>query len=87
MQKAQHHRDYKPLPAFLRKMRNAVKKPDGSEFTQRDLGEEVDEPQSWVHNCESNNRRMDIAEFIRWCEACGVDPADGFKRYLKLIRR
>ena len=33
-------------------------------------------PQSWVHNCETANRRVDIAEFVSWSKACGVDPQD-----------
>ena len=86
MAKAQHHKDYKALPKFLSAMREAVKKPDGSIFTQRNLGKKLGQPQSWVHNCESANRRVDIAEFVRWCEACGVNPAKAFQQYLKRIR-
>lgn len=39
-------------------------------------------PQSWVHNGETGNRRVDIAEFCRWCQACNVDPMELLARYL-----
>ena len=51
-------------------------------FTQRDLGELLGKPQSWVHNCETANRRVDVAEFVAWCEACGVKPQRGLTRFL-----
>ncbi|MHC4234606.1 MAG: helix-turn-helix domain-containing protein [Planctomycetota bacterium] len=53
-------------------------------LTQRELGQRLGKPQSWVHNCESANRRVDVAEFVAWCKACRVKPQDGFSRFLKL---
>ena len=52
-------------------------------MTQRELGERLKKPQSWVYNCETANRRLDVAEFVEWCEACGVKPQQGFARFLK----
>jgi hypothetical protein len=52
-------------------------------LTQRELGKLLDKPQSWVFNCETANRRVDLAEFVTWCEACGVKPQNGLKRFLK----
>jgi transcriptional regulator with XRE-family HTH domain len=52
-------------------------------LTQRELGDLLKEPQSWVHNCETANRRVDISEFVLWAKACGVDPAKAFTEYLK----
>jgi len=43
-------------------------------MTQRDLGKKPKKPQSWIYNCETANRRVDVTEFVRWCRACGVDP-------------
>jgi hypothetical protein len=31
-------------------------------------------PQSWVFNCETANRRVDVTEFAAWARACGADP-------------
>jgi transcriptional regulator with XRE-family HTH domain len=72
MPKAQHAPAYRLLPPLLRKMREAAG------MTQRDLGSKLKKPQSWVYNCESANRRVDVTEFVLWCRACGVDPAEAF---------
>ena len=40
-------------------------------------------PQSWVYNCETANRRVDVAEFADWCVGCGVKPQTGFLRFLQ----
>jgi len=75
MAKAQQHPAYKRLPLFLRSMREAAG------FTQRDLGKAMRRPQSWVYNCETANRRVDLAEFIAWCEACGEEPEKALGRF------
>lgn len=75
--KAQHELDYRALPPLLRSMR------EEADLTQRELGKRIGKPQSWVYNCETGNRRVDLAEFVRWCQACGVKPQDGVKRFLK----
>ena len=78
--KAQHSRQYRVLPPFLREMREEVG------LTQRDLGALLKKPQSWIHNCETGNRRVDVTEFIAWCEACEVKPGAGLARIMKLMR-
>lgn len=75
MAKMQHHPSYKTLPIFLKTMR------ESAGLTQRDLGKKLKKPQSWVYNCETGNRRVDIAEFIRWTEGCDVDPDKAFKEF------
>ncbi len=73
MPKAQHAPAYRRLSALLRRHREA----DG--LTQRELGAKLGRPQSWVYNCETGNRRVDVTEFAAWCRACGADPVKGFK--------
>ncbi len=46
------------------------------------LGKRLKKPQSWVYNCETANRRVDVAEFIAWAKACGIDPGEAFSRLL-----
>jgi hypothetical protein len=41
-------------------------------LTQRALGDILRKPQSWVYNCETANRRVDVVEFLDWCKACDV---------------
>ena len=74
--KAQHARIYRPLPSLLRAMR------EEAELTQRELGDAIGHAQSWVYNCETGNRRVDLAEFVIWCKACDVTPESGMKRFL-----
>lgn len=75
--KAQHAKEYRPLPLLLRNLR------EKAGLTQRELGAQLKKPQSWVHNCETANRRVDIVEFIKWAEACEIAPGKAFARFLK----
>ena len=75
--KSQHNLMYRVLPSFLREMR------EKAGLTQRDIGKILKKPQSYVYNCETANRRVDITEFITWSRACGLDPKRAFSRLLK----
>src|SRR2546430_359725 len=70
--KAQHAPAYEHLPRFLRTLR------EEAGLTQRALGGRMGKPQSWVYNCEVANRRVDLAEFVAWADACGVEPQAAF---------
>jgi transcriptional regulator with XRE-family HTH domain len=77
--KAQHARPYQHLPPFLRGLR------EEAGLTQRELGEKLGKPQSWVYNCESGNRRVDVTEFIAWATACEIDPRTAVARFLEVL--
>ncbi len=79
MTKAQHDLKYQAIPSFLREMRKEAG------LTQRGIGKKLGKPQSYVHNCEVINRRVDITEFIGWTKACEIDPKIAFDRLLKLL--
>jgi hypothetical protein len=68
MVRAQHAAAYREVPIFLRCLR------EKANLTQRALGERLHRPQSWIYNCETANRRVDVAEFTLWCRACNTDP-------------
>jgi hypothetical protein len=72
--KAQHERRYAAIPDFLRTLR------EEAGLTQRQIGQILRRPQSWVFNCETGNRRVDVAEFCDWCRACKTDPANAIRR-------
>lgn len=80
MAKAQHSPQYRLLPRSLKNMREAA------ELTQRDLGKKLRKPQSWVYNCETANRRVDVTEFANWCKACGADPLKMFADVMAKLR-
>lgn len=75
--KSQHASAYRPLPGFLRSLREAAG------LTQRDLGKRMRKPQSWIYNCETANRRVDVVEFIEWARCCGLDPSEAFRLFLE----
>ena len=76
MPRAQHAAEYREVPKFLRRLR------EDANLTQRALGRRLGRPQSWVYNCETANRRVDVAEFARWCRACGALPAAALAQLL-----
>ena len=61
---------YRRVPSFLREMRTAAG------LTQRQLAAKIHQDQWWVTRCESGSRRVDVAEFIEFCDGCGRKPAD-----------
>lgn len=73
--KAQHGDEYQRLRAFLRNLRETAG------LTQRELGEKLGKPQSWIYNCETGNRRVDLTEFAAWATACGKDPTVAFSEF------
>ena len=75
--KAQHNLKYRLLPEFLRELR------EQAGLTQRELGKRLTKPQSYIYNCETANRRVDVTEFILWAKACDINPKTAFFRLLK----
>ena len=75
--KSQHNMMYRILPGFLRNLR------EKAGLTQREIGKRLKKPQSYVYNCETANRRVDITEFIAWARACGINPKTAFVQLLK----
>lgn len=74
--KAQQSTRYRRLPAFLRAMR------EKAGLTQRQLGKRLGKPQSYIYNCETANRRVDVSEFAQWSRACKADPIAALKKFL-----
>lgn len=46
-------------------------------MTMRELAEKLDAPHSFVGKTEQGERRLDVVEYVRYCKALGVDPAEG----------
>ena len=73
MAKAQHAQRYRLLPGLLRKMRS------DAELTQRELAAKLRVTHVFMHKREIGERRVDVAEFMDWCVACGVSPEHAFQ--------
>jgi transcriptional regulator with XRE-family HTH domain len=52
-------------------------------MTQRELAAKIGKSQSWVFKSESASRRIDIAEFLEWCQGCGLEPVEAFQRLIR----
>jgi transcriptional regulator with XRE-family HTH domain len=76
MAKALQAQRYRQLPALLRRMR------EEAGLTQRDLAKRLRMSHTMVHSSETAERRVDVAEFLDWARACGVDPAVAFNEFL-----
>lgn len=79
--KSQHTIYYRRLPAFLRQMQVEAG------LTQRDLGKRIRKPQSYIYNCETPNRRVDVTEFIAWARACDSIRLRGRRELASVSRR
>ena len=66
----QHSPKYRRLCTLLRTYRAE------SELTQRALALRLRKPHSYVYKVEHGERRIDPVEFVAWCKACRVDPAE-----------
>jgi transcriptional regulator with XRE-family HTH domain len=69
---------YQKVPPFLRELRNKAG------LSQRQLAAKVRRPQWWVARIEIGSRRIDVTEFIVFCEGCGKDPAGAIKALRRL---
>lgn len=49
----------------------------------RDLGEKINEPHSFVQKVESNQRKLDLFQYVQYCEALGLDPASTLRILMK----
>ena len=80
MAKALQAQRYRQLPSLLRRMR------EEAGLTQRDLAKLLKMNHTTVHNSETAERRVDVAEFVDWAKACEVDPAAAFNEFLTAHR-
>jgi len=57
-------------------MRTAAK------LTQRDLAARLNRPLNVVSRIETEQRRVDLLEWVSLCEACDVDPVQAGRKLL-----
>ena len=43
-------------------------------ITQAELGVRLGRPQSYVSKIENGDRRLDLVEYVEWCQAIALDP-------------
>lgn len=68
-----HSHEYQRLTEWLKKAREA------NGLSMRDLAAKLGMPHSFVGKVEQQERRLDVIEYVQYCEAIGVLPQDGLK--------
>ncbi|MBS9781859.1 MAG: helix-turn-helix transcriptional regulator [Gammaproteobacteria bacterium] len=53
-----------------------VAKRKQSALTQQQLADKLEKPQSYIAKIEKYERKLDVMEFIEFCEALDIDTAD-----------
>lgn len=51
--------------------------------TMRTLSQIIKTPHSFIGKVENQERRLDVIEFIRYCQALEIDPVEGLKQVLE----
>ncbi|MFO7534189.1 MAG: helix-turn-helix transcriptional regulator [Kiritimatiellia bacterium] len=71
--KTKQIKQFAELLAWLRNARTSQK------ITLRTLAKTLKMPPSWVSKNETGERRLDVLEYVRFCEALGIDATKGLK--------
>ncbi|MFH4745375.1 helix-turn-helix transcriptional regulator [Vibrio harveyi] len=68
-----NHPKYDRLVAWLKRAR------EKQGLTVRECGTLLGESHQFVNKVETSQRRLNVFEFVQYCEALGLDPIDGIK--------
>lgn len=49
------------------------------DLTMRDVGALINEPHQFISKIECAERRLDVYEYVCYCEAIGINPSIGLK--------
>ncbi|UTW11425.1 helix-turn-helix domain-containing protein [Marinobacterium rhizophilum] len=77
MIKTIHNTRYEDLIRWLRDAR------EGAGLTTRELAARLDEPFQFVSKVELGQRKLNVYEYVQYCEALGVDPGVGLTHLAK----
>ncbi len=62
-------------PVYVRLIELMIAARKDAGVRQTDLAARLDQPQSYVSKVENRERRIDVAEYVAWMRALGIDPA------------
>ena len=54
-----------------------------ADLTMRILADKLATPHSFIGKIEQQGRRLDVGEFIQYCQAMGCDPLDVLKSLIE----
>jgi transcriptional regulator with XRE-family HTH domain len=81
MEKSPFTHEYKTLCRLLKAER------ENADVTQVELAKRLKETQSEISKFERGERRLDVVQLRRWCQALGVGLSDFVKSYENSLRR
>ena len=64
------------ISAYRKLLDGLVRGRRGARQTQAELARRLGKPQSYISKVESGERRLDLVEYVYWCKALSIDPAD-----------
>ena len=73
MQKTLHSKEYKTLTSWLK-----AKRVDQG-LTVRELAEKIGVAHSFVGKVEQGERRLDVIEYLSYCDALTASPVEGLE--------
>lgn len=73
MKKTLHSSEYQMLTGWLKTQREA------KGLSMRELADKMDIPHSFIGKVEQRERKLDVIEYIAYCEALGISPTEGIK--------
>lgn len=73
MLKTLYTKENKRLVDWLKQMRTS------QGLTMRDLAQKLDTQHTLIGKVEQGERRLDVVEYVRYCEALNVSPDEGLK--------
>ena len=62
-------------PVYIRLIELMIAARKDAGVRQTDLAGRLKQPQSYVSKVENRERRIDVAEYVAWMRALGVNPA------------
>lgn len=68
---------------YSRLIGEMVKLRKDKKVTQTQLAQQLGKPQSYVAKIETLERKLDIVEFVDWCNAIGQSPSDLLRAQLE----
>lgn len=54
-------------------------------LTMRKVGDIIGQSHSFIGKIENKERRLDVSEYINYCQALGLDPQEGLKYVLGMV--
>ena len=73
MKKSLHSPEYERLTKWLKEQREA------QGLTMRELASRLDVSHSFIGKTEQGERRLDVVEYIQYCQALGVSSNKGLE--------